>query len=145
MPKFHLTNEYDPNPHQLQLEPSEGDLRIDEYGMIEKCNSVGSWNYVCNINDLIKDVDTAKVDVADHAVWIDEQKQKQKDIESDLELEKEYDDLREAGEYLRKIQEHKKIIEDWYQKMSVQTRAKKKTFETLAKDHTEEDHSTYQI
>jgi len=151
MPEFEIVveNQYigpEEGP-KMTISPSEGDLRVQN-DWLEEYTSSGYWmqlgtlryDQICNdlsvlrsevqiANDYIQNVETLERDRLAHE-------------ERSSWLEAQFDDLKEAGEYLREMRETKKGVEEGiksmqagYDRMSKQCKSKLDLWKLLEKDH----------
>jgi len=100
MPKFdvHATNNHE---SELSLKPSDGDVKI-EYGQL--CQYLnGYWNQIGNIDQLFQDVNRSKSDMISMERWQFKHSEQHKQAKIEYKLAEEFDELYEAGEYLKML------------------------------------------
>ena len=143
MPKFETYNDAFNNTAELSLKPSTGDVRINN-SSLEKMDDFGSWNYVCDIQQLDTDVTNHTIKILNLEMWMAEEKEKATP-DHRSELEQEFPDLKEAGDLMDKIETQAQTariqlreLEDTvnsariaYREMTKFTAEKKMTFERL--------------
>jgi len=130
MPKFEV-NTYNGDETEIMVTPAEGDLRFKDFGTIEKRSMNGVWEFLCDINKIETFVNSAEGWVSKLESWMWEEQEKDKAIIIANELEEKFDDLQEAGRYLREMEKQLRVARAMYEGMTKECREKLKTFERL--------------
>jgi len=128
MPKFELSQFG--NDQELVFKPADGDLRCDSFGIINRWQN-GAWYRMGDLDQLFTKMTLAETYIANLQTFQLEQEQKDKEALQMHSLEQEFDDLKEAGEYLRELEKMLRDARKAYTDMSKETKAKLKTFERL--------------
>ena len=161
MPKFEIIDTYTTNSdgspgnkNQVELVPEEGDLRVYN-GCLEKWQWSG-WQYVGHLDELFNEVLKHSSDLILLKSWRDEilhaeEERRRKETDS-VVWEEQWEDLKMAGDCLRSMRKaHLEIkcrlieMEREYDKMIELTKAKQKTFDILAADHTNDDKTGWSV
>ena len=133
MPEFDLTEDYNggqPPKQQIEIVPTEGDVRLEANGNLE--HYIGYWSTVGNIQQLFNDY----YEMQGAIQVIQSQQSLMQDrileLQRNRELEEEFPDLGAAGEYCEEIRAMLKKANDGYNKMILKTLEKKKIYDILA-------------
>ena len=158
MPKYEVYNDEFNNRADLTLMPSEGDVRIKNMGTVEKMDAQNQWVYVCDINQMDVDVMNHTTKIINLEAWMNLEKAKATP-EYRSDLEKQFDDLHEAGEALDQIETmaqnariQLRLIEVSveqarmaYRQLTKYTTEKQKTFDRLDTPYPDQDGEGYSI
>lgn len=134
MPKFELTNWGD--QQDISLKITDGDLRINDYHILERWQS-NVWVNIGNIEELLRDCTSMKTQIINFESWMYEQKIKDDELQVLAELENEYDNLKGIGQHLRQLEKMLLVARKSYKAMSAECIAMQKTFERLDQPYPE--------
>ena len=116
---------------EITFSPGEGDLRcVNASGTIERYMN-GTWYYMGDLEQLFTKVLQAETQISELQSFMWRQDQKDKEALQIHSLEEQFDDLKEAGEYLRQLEQTLRNARKAYTNMTEATQEKLKTFKTL--------------
>ena len=136
MPKLEAYNHGYGNS-EIAFTPDEGDVRCDAVGTIQRWQN-GSWYYIGDLDQLFNKSLQADTRITGLEVFMFEQQAKEEVALHMHQLEQKFDDLKEAGEYLRQLEKMLRVARKAYTDMSKATQEKLKTFERLDVPYPEE-------
>lgn len=135
MPKIEA-NKYGDNI-DLTFSPDDGDMRCNTTGTVERYQH-GQWVYMGELDGLFRDNSNHIIRIAELQSFMWERQAKDKEAQHMHSLEEQFDDLKEAGEYLRQLEQMLREAREAYTDMSYATREKLKTFKRLDVPYPEE-------
>lgn len=136
MPKVEVINFGDNT--EVVFSPAEGDVRCMMAGGIERYQN-GCWNYIGDLNKMFNDVIQLQSDTTKLQSFMWDQNAKDSEAYQMGSLEEKFDDLKEAGEYLRQLEKMVRVARKAYTKMGEATKEKLKTFERLDKPYPDQE------
>ena len=137
MPRFTIASYDEEKTQELTFQPSDGDLRLDNYGCIEKWNG-SYWEYVGDLKKTIEDSNKYYNQITELQTFMWQMQDEQRMLTEAAELENKDNVLRRAGEHLRNIEaisaqmlQLAKDAKQDYLSLTAETKEKFKTFDRL--------------